>query len=106
MCLLLHGASRCLDGVAATGVTIPARFVVRARDLMFIDRDGGSLALRSPLATTAEGSSLGEGFFGSVGQFRHHGTPVAVKELKIGSLDVASLGVCANCVWFTSGHTV
>ena len=36
--------------------------------------------------------SLGEGFFGKVGQFMYNGAPVAVKELKVGSLDGGSIG--------------
>ena len=34
--------------------------------------------------------------FGKVGKFMYYGAPVAVKELKVGSLDRDSIGACFN----------
>jgi hypothetical protein len=73
-------------------VVVDARFRVPAVDLLFAD--GGSLADRSPVDGDGR---LGSGFFGKVCAFTHHGAAVAVKELKTGSLDAASIGT--RCVF-------
>ncbi len=68
---------------------VDARFRVPASDLWFADGRGGSLADRMPVDTDA---GLGSGFFGKISTFMHHGAAVAVKELKTGALDAASIG--------------
>ncbi len=76
-------------------MVVNARFRVSAVDLLFAD--GRSLADRSPVDGDA---GLGSGLFGKVCAFTHHGTAVAVKELKTGTLDAASIGdvvVCVRC---------
>ncbi len=73
------------------------KFRVPALDLLFADGRGGSLADRSPV--DGDGG-LGSGFFGKVCVFTHHGAAVAVKELKAGSLDAASIGM----FFFAAGH--
>ncbi len=60
-----------------------------AVDLLFADGRGDSLADRSPV--DGDGG-LGSGFFGKVCTFTLNGAAVAVKELKTGSLDAASIG--------------
>ncbi len=65
-----------------------------ASDLLFADGRGDSLADRSPV--DGDGG-LGSGFFGNVCAFTHHGAAVAVKELKTGSLDAASIGTRFAC---------
>ena len=82
---------------AAAAVVVDARFRVPALDLLFADGRGGSLADRRPMDGDA---GLGSGFFGKVCAFTHNGAAVAVKELKTGSLDVASIGT--RCVFFIS----
>ncbi len=76
-------------------MVVDARFRVPAVDLLFAD--GGSLADRRPMDGAA---GLGSGFFGKVCAFTHHGAAVAVKELKTGSLDAASIG--RRCGFFIS----
>jgi hypothetical protein len=76
-------------------VVVDARFRVPAVDLLFADGRGDSLADRSPVDGDGR---LGSGFFGKVCAFTHHGAAVAVKELKTGSLDAASIGT--RCVFF------
>ncbi len=70
-------------------MVVDARFRVPALDLLFADGRGGSLADRRPMDGDA---GLGSGFFGKVCTFIRHGAAVAVKELKTGSLDAASIG--------------
>jgi hypothetical protein len=60
-----------------------------AVDLLFADGRGDSLADRSPV--DGDGG-LGSGYFGKVSTFTLNGAAVAVKELKTGSLDAASIG--------------
>ncbi len=76
-------------GYRPAAVVVDARFRVPAVDLLFADGRSGSLADRSPVDGDA---GLGSGFFGKVCAFTHHGAAVAVKELKAGSLDAASIG--------------
>ncbi len=80
--------------VSAAAVVVDARFRVPAVDMLFADGRGGSLADRRPMDGDA---GLGNGFFGKVCTFTHHGAAVAVKELKTGSLDAASTGT--RCVF-------
>ncbi len=68
---------------------VDARFRVPAVDLLFADGRGDSLADRSPVDGDGR---IGSGFFGKVCAFTHNGAAVAVKELKTGSLDAASIG--------------
>ncbi len=75
---------------AAAAVVVNAKFRVPAVDLSFADGRGG-LADRIPVDTD---TALGSGFFGKVCTFKHHGAAVAVKELKTGSVDAASIGRC------------
>ncbi len=77
-------------GCAAAAVVVDARFRVPAVDLLFAGGRGGSLADRLPQDSDA---SIGSGFFGKVGTFTYNGAAVAVKELKTGALDAAS--ICA-----------
>ncbi len=70
-------------------MVVDARFRVPALDLLFADGRGGSLADRMPVDTDA---GLGSGYFGKVCTFTHYGATVAVKELKTGALDAASIG--------------
>jgi hypothetical protein len=58
-------------------------------DLLFTDERGGSLVDRLPMDSDA---GLGSGFFGKVGAFTLNGAAVAVKELKTGTSDAASMG--------------
>jgi hypothetical protein len=71
-------------------VVVDARFRVPAGDLSFPD-GRGSLADRIPVDTD---TALGSGCFGKVCTFTRHGAAVAVKELKTGSVDAASIGRC------------
>ncbi len=64
-------------------MVVDARFRIPAVDLLFADGRGGSLADRSPV----DGD-------GRVCAFTYHGAAVAVKELKTGALDAASIGAC------------
>ncbi len=64
-----------------------------AKDLLFTDELGGNLADRAP-PDGDEG--IGSGFFGKIGKFSHHGAIVAVKELKTGALDAASISKMAG----------
>ncbi len=94
VCLL--GRAWAPPAAVAAAVVVDARFCVPAVDLLFADGRGGSLADRRPMDGDA---GLGSGFFGKVCAFTHHGAAVAVKELKTGSLDAASIGT--RCVFFT-----
>ncbi len=73
----------------AGGVVVDAKFLVSAVDLLFTDGGGGSLADRRPVDSD---TGIGSGSFGKVGTFSYHGAAVAVKELKTGTLDAASIG--------------
>jgi hypothetical protein len=91
-------ASACVSArtwAPPAAVVVDARFRVPAVDLLFADGRGGSLANRTPVDGDA---GLGSGFFGKVCTFTRHGAAVAVKELKAGSLDAASIGT--RCVFF------
>ncbi len=81
----------CVRAAAAAAVVVDARFRVPAVDLLFADGRGDSLADRRPIDGDA---GLGSGFFGKVCTLMRHGAAVAVKELKTGSLDAASIGMC------------
>ncbi len=70
-------------------MVVDARFRVPALDLLFADGRGGSLADRRPVDTDTGFSS---GVFGKLCTFARHGAAVAVKELKTGALDAASIG--------------
>ena len=92
LCVCLLG--RAWAPPTAAAVVVDARFRVPAVDLLFADGRGDSLADRSPVDGDGR---LGSGFFGKVCAFTHHGAAVAVKELKTGSLDAASIGT--RCVF-------
>ncbi len=68
------------------------KFRVPALDLLFADGRGGSLADRKQVDGDAGG--IGSGFFGKICAFTLNGAMVAVKELKTGSLDAASIRSC------------
>ncbi len=93
VCMRVCLSVRTLLRVACAGAVKLARFHVEASSLLLVDGSGRSL---SDAASSGTGSgatgALGEGFFGKVGTFTRHGAPVAVKELKSGSLDVDSIG--------------
>ncbi len=62
-----------------------------AFELFFVGGRGGSLADRRAVDGDV---GIGSGLLGKVCAFMYHGTAVAVKELKTGALDAASIGMC------------
>ncbi len=71
-------------------VAVDPKFSVSARDLLFNDGRGGSLADRIPTGADSDGTdTVGTGCFGKVVSFLYNGVPVAVKELKGGAGDVS-----------------
>ncbi len=98
---------RCFFQMSHWSPQISGAWKIAASKLYYPDGSGRTLGGTSRSdddSCMSSPKTLGAGCFGSVATFVYLGAPVAVKELKPGSLDAGSLGtVLLCCGWCVAG---